>query len=36
MKSIERHQKRKLHVEAMQERSVTIAGEYKLDLPYFV
>jgi MoxR-like ATPase len=35
MKSTEHHQKHRL--EAMQERSVTIAGEnYKLDLPYFV
>ena len=38
MKSIGRHLKRRqLCLEAMQERSVTIAGEnYKLDLPYFV
>jgi MoxR-like ATPase len=36
MKSIERHQNTAALLEAMQERSVTIAGEnYKLDLPYF-
>ena len=38
MKLIERHQKHKqLYLEAMQERSVTIAGNhYNLDLPFFV
>jgi MoxR-like ATPase len=38
MKSTEHHQKTQAALlEAMQERSVTIAGEnYKLDLPYFV
>jgi MoxR-like ATPase len=37
MKSTEHHKNTTALLEAMQERSVTIAGEnYKLDLPYFV
>jgi hypothetical protein len=37
MKSTEHHKTQAALLEAMQERSVTIAGEnYKLDLPYFV
>jgi MoxR-like ATPase len=37
MKSTEHQKNTGRFAEAMQERSVTIAGEnYKLDLPYFV